>query len=181
MKDKLEVIKHSAIASIETTVDLKVLEELRVQYLGKKGELTAVLKNMKDLSSEERPVIGQLANEVRAEIEQSLASKKVALEAAQQDKKLQEEVVDVTMPGKKLSRGHMHPILKTLDEVKEIFLGMGYEIVEGREIETGYYNFDALNLGEEHPARDEQDTFYFNPHLLQFRCILWNLRSFLSV
>ena len=166
MKDKLEVIKHSAIASIETADALSTVEELRVQYLGKKGELTAVLRNMKDLTSEERPVIGQLANEVRAEIEQSLMVKKAALEQAEQNKKLQEEVVDVTMPGKKLALGHMHPILKTLEEVKNTFLGMGYEIVEGREIETGYYNFDALNLGEEHPARDEQDTFYFNPHLV---------------
>ena len=166
MKDKLEVIKHSAIASIETTDSLATLEELRVQYLGKKGELTAVLRNMKDLSNEERPIIGQLANEVRAEIEQSLAGKKAALESAEQTKKLQEEVVDVTMPGSKLPMGHMHPIQKTLEEVKSIFLGMGYEIVEGREVETGYYNFDALNLGEEHPARDEQDTFYFNPHLV---------------
>ena len=166
MKDKLEVIKHSAIASIEIADSLAALEELRIQYLGKKGELTAVLRNMKDLSSEERPIIGQLANEVRAEIEEKLASKKTALEAAEQNKKLQEEVVDVTMPGKKLALGHMHPIQKTLEEVKNIFLGMGYEIVEGREVETGYYNFDALNLGEEHPARDEQDTFYFNPHLV---------------
>lgn len=166
MKDKLEVIKHSAIASIETADSLNGLEELRVQYLGKKGELTAVLRNMKDLTSEERPIIGQLANEVRAEIEQSLGNKKVSLEAAAQNKKLQEEVLDITMPGKKLPLGHMHPILKTLEEVKSIFLGMGYEIIEGREIETGYYNFDALNLGEEHPARDEQDTFYFNPNMV---------------
>ena len=138
MKDKLEVIKHSAIASIETADSLAVLEELRVQYLGKKGELTAVLRNMKDLSSEERPIIGQLANEVRAEIEEKLASKKTALESAEQDKKLQEEVLDVTMPGKKLHLGHMHPIQKTLEQVKDIFLGMGYEIVEGREVETAY-------------------------------------------
>lgn len=170
MKDKLEVIKHSAIASIETADALATLEELRVQYLGKKGELTAVLRNMKDLSNEERPVIGQLANEVRAEIEQSLAAKKTALEAAEQNKKLQEEVLDVTMPGRKLPMGHMHPIQKTLDEAKNIFLGLGYEIVEDREIETAYYNFDALNLGEEHPARDEQDTFYFNPELVLRTC-----------
>ena len=166
MKDKLEMIKHGAIASIETADSLQVLEELRVQYLGKKGELTAVLRNMKDLSNEERPIVGQIANEVRADIEASLASKKVALEAAEQNKKLQEEVLDVTMPGKKLKLGKMHPLQKTLEEVQNIFLGMGYEIVEGREIETAYYNFDALNLGEEHPARDEQDTFYFNSDLV---------------
>lgn len=166
MRDKLEMIKHSAIASIETAETLSALEELRVQYLGKKGELTAVLRNMKDLSSEERPVIGQMANEVRADIETTLANKKVALESAEQDKKLQEEVLDITMPGKKVAVGHMHPLQKTLEEVQNIFLGMGYEIVDGREIETAYYNFDALNLGEEHPARDEQDTFYFNSNLV---------------
>ena len=166
MKDKLEMIKHSAIASIETADTLNTLEELRVQYLGKKGELTAVLRNMKDLSSEERPVIGQMANEVRETIETTLAAKKVALEAAEQNKKLQEEVLDITMPGKTLKVGHMHPLQKTLEEVQNIFIGMGYEIVEGREIETAYYNFDALNLGEEHPARDEQDTFYFNSNLV---------------
>ena len=166
MKDKLEMIKHSAIASIETADTLSTLEELRVQYLGKKGELTAVLRNMKDLSSEERPVIGQMANEVRETIETTLANKKVALEAAEQNKKLQEEVLDITMPGKTLKVGHMHPLLKTLEEVQNIFIGMGYEVVEGRECETAYYNFDALNLGEEHPARDEQDTFYFNSNLV---------------
>ena len=166
MKDKLEMIKGSAMISIETAENLKTLEELRVQYLGKKGELTAVLRNMKDLSSEERPVIGQMANEVRETIEKALASKKTALESAEQNKKLQEEVLDITMPGKKPKLGHIHPIQKTLEDVKEIFLGMGYEIVEGREVETAYYNFDALNLGEEHPARDEQDTFYFSNDLV---------------
>lgn len=166
MKDKLEMIKGSAMISIETAENLKTLEELRVQYLGKKGELTAVLRNMKDLSSEERPVIGQMANEVRETIEKALAGKKTALESAEQNKKLQEEVLDITMPGKKPKLGHIHPIQKTLEEVKSIFLGMGYEIVEGREVETAYYNFDALNLGEEHPARDEQDTFYFSNDLV---------------
>lgn len=112
MKDKLEMIKHSAITSIETANSLAVLEELRVQYLGKKGELTAVLRNMKDLSNEERPVVGQIANEVRADIEASLANKKVALESAEQNKKLQEEVLDITMPGKRLNLGHMHPLQK---------------------------------------------------------------------
>ena len=166
MRDKLEMIKHSAITSIETAQSLAVLEELRVQYLGKKGELTAVLRNMKDLSNEERPVIGQMANEVRAEIESSLTNKKGALEAAEQNKQLLEEVLDVTMPGKKQTIGHLHPLQQTLEDVQNIFLGMGYEIVEGREVETAYYNFDALNLGEDHPARDEQDTFYFNSNLV---------------
>lgn len=162
MKEQLEQIKTGALELIEKAENLNGLEELRVQYLGKKGELTAVLRNMKDLSNEERPIIGQLANTVREEIEERLASKKDMLESAEQNQKLQEETIDITMPGKVLSYGHMHPLQKTLEEIQSIFLGMGYEIIDGREVETSYYNFDALNLGEEHPARDEQDTFYIN-------------------
>ncbi len=166
MKEKLEQIKSIALEAIESVGALETLEELRVQYLGKKGELTSVLRNMKDLSNEERPIIGQLANTVREEIEKRLIAKKEKLESAKQNQKLQEEVIDITMPGKKLSYGHPHPLMQTLEEIKAIFLGMGYEIVDGREVETAYYNFDALNLGEEHPARDEQDTFYFNSNLV---------------
>ena len=166
MKEKLEQIKSIALEAIESVGALETLEELRVQYLGKKGELTSVLRNMKDLSNEERPIIGQLANTVREEIEKRLVTKKEKLESAKQNLKLQEEVIDITMPGKKLSYGHPHPLMQTLEEIKGIFLGMGYEIVDGREVETAYYNFDALNLGEEHPARDEQDTFYFNSNLV---------------
>lgn len=166
MREKLQQIKEVALQAIENANDLKVLEDLRVQYSGKKGELTAVLRGMKDLSAQERPIIGQLANEVREMIEESIAQKRNTLEAEAQNAKLKEEVIDVTMPSKKLPKGHMHPLQKTLEELQAIFLGMGYEIVEGREVETGYYNFDALNLGEEHPARDEQDTFYFSPDLV---------------
>ncbi len=166
MKETLQHIKESALQAIEAASDLKVLEDLRVQYTGKKGELTAVLRGMKDLTAEERPVVGQLANEVREAIEASLTGKKESLEAAAQNAQLQEEVIDITMPGKQLPEGHMHPLLKTLEALQDIFIGMGYEIVEGREIETDYYNFDALNLGEEHPARDEQDTFYFSPEMV---------------
>lgn len=166
MKERLENIEQSAIAQIEATEELAKLEELRIKYLGKKGELTAVLRNMKDLSKEERPIVGQIANEVRDKIEAYLAEKKESLENQAQNQKLQDEILDITLPGKKYTLGHMHPLQKTLEEVKAIFIGMGYEIVEGREVETAYYNFDALNLGKEHPARDEQDTFYFNPHLV---------------
>lgn len=166
MKEKLEQIKNSAMSFIEKVEDLNALDELRIQYLGKKGELTAVLRNMKDLSNEERPIIGQIANAVREKIESKLISKKEILESEKQNKALQEEVIDITLPGKKLNYGHAHPLQQTLEEVQRIFLGMGYEIVDGREIETAYYNFDALNLGEEHPARDEQDTFYFNSNLV---------------
>ncbi|MGL4363434.1 MAG: phenylalanine--tRNA ligase subunit alpha [Cellulosilyticaceae bacterium] len=166
MKTTLQNIKNSALELIQNADNLKTLDDLRVQYSGKKGELTAVLRGMKDLSNEERPVIGQLANEVRELIENAINTKKQMLELEAQNKALKEEVIDVTMPGRKLAEGHMHPLLKTLEEVQSIFMGMGYEIIEGREIETDYYNFDALNLGEEHPARDEQDTFYFSPSLV---------------
>ncbi|MDU6855128.1 MAG: phenylalanine--tRNA ligase subunit alpha [Clostridiales bacterium] len=166
MREKLEQIKSSALEAINNASDLKVLEDLRVQYLGKKGELTAVLRGMKDLTAEERPVVGQMANEVREALEVALADKKVELESEAVNQKLKEEVIDITMPGRKMPKGHMHPLHKTLEEVQNIFLGMGYEIVDGREVETAYYNFDALNLGEEHPARDEQDTFYFTNNLV---------------
>lgn len=166
MREKLEQIKSSALEAINNASDLKVLEDLRVQYLGKKGELTAVLRGMKDLTAEERPVVGQMANEVREALEVALADKKVGLESEAVNQKLKEEVIDITMPGRKMPKGHMHPLHKTLEEVQNIFLGMGYEIVDGREVETAYYNFDALNLGEEHPARDEQDTFYFTNNLV---------------
>ena len=166
MREKLEQIKSSALEAINNASDLKVLEDLRVQYLGKKGELTAVLRGMKDLTAEERPVVGQMANEVREALEIAFADKKVGLESEAVNQKLKEEVIDITMPGRKMPKGHMHPLHKTLEEVQNIFLGMGYEIVDGREVETAYYNFDALNLGEEHPARDEQDTFYFTNNLV---------------
>ncbi|MBP3911382.1 MAG: phenylalanine--tRNA ligase subunit alpha [Niameybacter sp.] len=166
MREKLEQIKSSALEAINNASDLKVLEDLRVQYLGKKGELTAVLRGMKDLTAEERPVVGQMANEVREALEIALSDKKVGLESEAVNQKLKEEVIDITMPGRKMPKGHMHPLHKTLEEVQNIFLGMGYEIVDGREVETAYYNFDALNLGEEHPARDEQDTFYFTNNLV---------------
>jgi len=166
MKNQLEKIKISAIESIEKADTLNTLEELRVQYLGKKGELTTVLRNMKDLSNEERPVIGQLANIVREDIETRLVLKKGLLEALDQNQKLQEETIDITMPGKVLGYGHKHPLEQTLEQIQRIFLGMGYEIKDGREVETSYYNFDALNLGEEHPARDEQDTFYITNNIV---------------
>ena len=166
MKEKLEQIQEVALNAINSASNLKELEDLRVQYLGKKGELTAVLRGMKDLSAEERPVVGQIANEVREALEAALADKKVGLEMEAVNQRLQEEVIDITMPGKKINKGHMHPLHKTLEELEKIFMGMGYEIVDGREVETAYYNFDALNLGEEHPARDEQDTFYFTNNLV---------------
>lgn len=166
MKEQLENIKIKALNEIEASNTLREIEDIRVKYLGKKGELTAVLKSMKNLSKEERPVIGQVANEVREVLEENLKNKKSDLEKLEQDKKLLEEVIDITLPAKKMTIGKMHPLDKTLEELSNIFIGMGYEIVSGREVETGYYNFDALNLGKEHPARDEQDTFYITNNIM---------------
>lgn len=170
MKEKLEKIKEQAIDALESENALKGLEKLRVKYLGKKGELTAVLRGMGSVSAEERPIIGKLANQVRGSIETLLDTKKEELESLAQEKRLAAEVIDVTMPGKKVPMGNKHPIQTTLEEVQNIFLGMGYEIVDGREVETGYYNFDALNLGPDHPARDEQDTFYFTRDMMLRTC-----------
>lgn len=146
--------------------ELKVLDEIRIEFLGKKGELTQVLRGMKDLSAEERPIVGQMANEVREAIETKLEEVKNILAEKAQEMKLRAEVIDVTMPGKRRKLGHRHPMNLVVDEIKEIFLGMGYKIAEGPEIETEYYNFEALNIPADHPARDEQDTFYINKNFM---------------
>lgn len=162
MKEKLEQIRVSAAARLADAKELKSLEDLRVELLGKKGELTQILKGMGTLSKEERPVIGQLANEVRSFIEGELDRVKTDLLARQQELKLKAETIDVTMPGKVQQLGHKHPMTLVIDNIKDIFIGMGYEIAEGPEVETAYYNFEALNIPKEHPARDEQDTFYID-------------------
>lgn len=162
MKEKLEQIRVSAAARLAAAKELKSLEDLRVELLGKKGELTQILKGMGTLSKEERPVIGQLANEVRSFIEGELDRVKTDLLARQQELKLKAETIDVTMPGKVQQLGHKHPMTLVIDNIKDIFIGMGYEIAEGPEVETAYYNFEALNIPKEHPARDEQDTFYID-------------------
>ncbi|ONI40659.1 phenylalanine--tRNA ligase subunit alpha [Candidatus Epulonipiscium fishelsonii] len=166
MNENLENIKVIALEEITNAEDLKTLDDLRVKYLGKKGELTLVLKSMKNLSTEERPIVGQMANEIRGTLERAIQFKKVQLELEEENKSLQDEVIDVTMPTKKVVMGHMHPLEQTLEEIKRIFMGMGYEIAEGREVETDYYNFDALNLGKDHAARDEQDTFYITENIV---------------
>ena len=162
MKEKLSQIKEVAIAKLNEAKDLKSLDDLRIEILGKKGELTQILKGMGTLSKEERPVIGQLANEVRSAIEAKLEEKKAELAAKAQEEKLKAETIDVTMPGKVTELGHKHPMTQVIDEIKNIFIGMGYEIAEGPEVETAYYNFEALNIPKDHPARDEQDTFYID-------------------
>ena len=160
MKEKLEQIREQAQQVIDTVKDLKGLEEIRVAYLGKKGELTSVLRGMKELSAEERPVIGQVANEVRSQIEVRLEERRKMLGSIAMEAKLEREKLDVTMPGKHPRLGHKHPLYKTLEEVQNIFIGMGYNVVDGPEVESQYYDFEALNIPEGHPARDEQDTFY---------------------
>ncbi len=167
MKEKLEQIKTEALKQIEATSmqsaqALDKLNEIRVNYLGKKGELTALLKGMKDVQPEERPKVGQMVNEVRAEIEAVLEKATEKMKAAALEGRLKAETIDVTLPAKKNNVGHRHPNTIAMEEVERIFVGMGYEVVEGPEIETDYYNFEALNIPADHPAKDEQDTFYIN-------------------
>lgn len=166
MKEQLTAIRSAAAAALNSASTLAELEELRIQYLGKKGELTAVMKGMGKLSAEERPIIGQLANEVRTEIEAELESKKAALEKAAADEKIAKETIDVTMPGKTRAKGKKHPLTTVLDDLKDIFIGMGFTIAEGPDVELDYYNFEALNIPKDHPARDTQDTFYINENVV---------------
>ena len=161
MKEQLEQIKAKALADLAAAADMSALDAVRVRVLGKKGELTAVLKQMGKLSAEERPVMGQMANAVRAKLEEALEKRRAALDAAALESKLEAEAVDVTIPGKPVEMGHQHPMNRVLQEVKEIFIGMGYQIVDGPEIEEAAYNFTKLNIEEGHPSRDRSDTFYF--------------------
>ena len=162
MKEQLEQIKAKALADLAAAADMPALDAVRVRVLGKKGELTAVLKQMGKLSAEERPVMGQMANAVRAKLEEALEKRRAALDAAALESKLEAEAVDVTIPGKPVEMGHQHPMNRVLQEVKEIFIGMGYQIVDGPEIEEAAYNFTKLNIEEGHPSRDRSDTFYFD-------------------
>ncbi len=162
MKEQLAKIRAEALAAFEAAQDSAALDALRVQYLGKKGELTAVLKMMGKLSPEERPAMGQLANEVRAALESALEQQGRKLESQALTARLLTEAVDVTVPGKKVSIGHQHPMYIALDEIKDIFIGMGFDVLDGPEIELASYNFDRLNADEGHPSRDWSDTFYFD-------------------
>ncbi len=166
MKTQLESIRAAALAAISEATDGKAVEELRVKYLGKKGEITAILKQMGSLSAEERPVMGQLANEVRAAIETAIAESAEKMKAAALEAQLKAETVDITMPAKKRSVGSLHPINKVANDLIDIFQSMGFDVVDGPEVETDYYNFEALNVPADHPARDMQDTFFLNPSLL---------------
>lgn len=160
MKEQIEKIRQSALEEIKNANDEKVLNEARVKYLGKKGELTLILRGMGGLSSEERPVIGSLVNEVRDEIENLIEEREKEFKTAEIKRKLEHEKIDVTMPGKKINLGSVHPITQIIKDMEEIFIGMGYEIADGPEVELAEYNFDKLNTPPDHPARDIQDTFY---------------------
>lgn len=166
MKEQLAQIKAAVEAALSTANSMEALEEIRIKYMGKKGELTAVLKGMGKLSAEERPIIGALANEIRQKLETEIEERKSAILAAEEEKKLREEVIDVTMPGKKSGEGKLHPLTQVMNELKEIFMGMGFSIAEGPEVEYDYYNFEALNIPKNHPARDTQDTFYVEDNIV---------------
>lgn len=166
MQEKLAKIREEAIRQIQEADVPEKLNEARVKFLGKKGELTAVLKGMKDVAPEERPKVGQLVNETRTAIEDILEETKTKMERAIREERLKAEVIDVTLPAKKNVVGHRHPNTIALEEVERIFIGMGYEVVEGPEIEYDLYNFEKLNIPEGHPAKDEQDTFYINKNIV---------------
>lgn len=166
VKEKLEEIREQALRQIEASLDLEKLNNARVDFLGKKGALTAVLKGMKDVAAEDRPKVGQMVNDTRAEIEKALEDAKNKLEAAAMEAQLSAETIDVTLPAKGRVIGHRHPNQIALEEMERIFTGLGYEVVEGPEVEKDYYNFEALNIPADHPAKDEQDTFYINGEML---------------
>ena len=166
IKENLEKIRENALKRIAQTRDLDALNDLRVEYLGKKGELTSVLKMMKEVSVEEKPKIGQLVNDAREIIENQLLSAKKELTKALREERMKHETIDVTLPAKKREFGHNHPNTVALMEIQKIFVSMGYEVVEGPEIEYDEYNFTKLNIPANHPAKDEQDTFYINKDIV---------------
>lgn len=166
MKDQLEKIKKEALDKIDASDALDKLNDIRIAYLGKKGELTQVLKSMKDVAPEDRPKVGQMVNDVRTIIEEKLENTRKELAKKAREEQLKREVIDVTLPAKKNSVGHSHPNTIALNEVEQIFVGMGYEVVEGPEVEYDEYNFEKLNIPANHPAKDEQDTFYITKEIV---------------
>ncbi|TCP32122.1 phenylalanyl-tRNA synthetase alpha subunit [Scopulibacillus darangshiensis] len=166
MQEKLQALKNEAKDLIQGARDLKTLQDLRVKYLGKKGPITEVLRGMGKLSKEERPVIGQLANDVRASIQEAIDGKQGILENEAIEARLASETIDVTLPGRISSPGNHHPLTAVIEEIEDFFIGLGFSIAEGPEVEKDYYNFEALNLPKDHPARDMQDSFYITEELL---------------
>lgn len=166
MKELLKKIQEEALKQIAEATAPDKLNEVRVNFLGKKGELTSVLKGMKDVAAEDRPKVGQMVNDTREAIETALENARVKLERSLREAQMKNEVIDVTLPATKMQMGHRHPNTIVMEEVERVFVGMGYEVVEGPEVETDYYNFEALNIPADHPAKDEQDTFYINGDIL---------------
>ncbi|NLZ38446.1 MAG: phenylalanine--tRNA ligase subunit alpha [Firmicutes bacterium] len=166
MQEKLKAIATGARTDISMAKSQEELKKIQVKYLGKKGEITAVLRGMGQLSPEERPLIGSLANKIRDELEALFAERELQLRKEEQQRRIAAEKVDITLPGRPQELGHLHPLTTVMDEIAEIFLGMGFTIADGPEVETDYYNFEALNIPKDHPARDMQDSFYFNPEML---------------
>ncbi|HBY56956.1 MAG TPA: phenylalanine--tRNA ligase subunit alpha [Candidatus Atribacteria bacterium] len=166
MEEKIHKIKEEFISKSEIANNIKDIEKLRIEYLGRKGVLTLLLRMLGTLSSEERPKIGQLLNQTKREIEDFLKTRIKEIEKAERDKRLQEESIDVTLPGRRLDRGNLHPITLVLKKIEEIFFSLGFKLEEGPEVELDYYNFEALNIPKDHPARDDQDSFYINREIL---------------
>ena len=166
MQEKLQGILNQAISQINAAEEMNTLNDIRVAFLGKKGELTSVLKSMKDVAPEDRPKVGQMVNEAREKIETLLEEKKADFAKKLREAQIASETIDVTLPAKKQTIGHRHPNTIALEEIEEIFTGMGYEVVEGPEVEFDYYNFEALNIPANHPAKDEQDTFYITKDIV---------------
>ena len=166
MKEQLEAIRQKALNELENAASIQDIEAVRIKFLGKKGELTGILKQMGKLSAEERPVVGQLANVIRSEIEAKIEEDSKSIAQKLQAEKLKAEKIDVTLPGKAKVLGSRHTLTVVLDDIKDIFIGMGFDIVDGPEVEKDYYNFEALNIPKDHPARDTQDTFYINENIV---------------
>ena len=166
MKEKIEAIRAAAKAAIEKTASENEIEELRVKYLGKKGELTAMLKQMGSLSPEERPAMGQLVNEAKQRLEALITEKKTEMKQKATEAKLKAETIDITMPAKEVKTGGIHPLNLVVNDMIDIFQSMGFDVVDGPEVETDHYNFECLNVPADHPARDMQDTFYLGENLL---------------
>ncbi len=164
--DEMTKIKHQAIEDIQQAEDEKALQDVKVKYLGKKGLVTGLMKHMKDLPKEEKPAYGQQVNVVRQAIESDIEARQTVLAEAKLNQQLAEESIDVTLPGRKVANGAQHPLTRTIEEIEDLFLGLGYEIVTGYEVEQDYYNFEALNLPKSHPARDMQDSFYITEEIL---------------
>ena len=166
LKEKLAELKEQWLAEIKEAKDLKKINDIRVSLLGKKGPITEVLRGMRDLSAEERPKVGQFANAIRDELTQALADKKDEIEVIKMAKKLEKETIDVTLPGVPVTTGNTHIITQIIDQIEKLFLGMGFQVVDGPEVEEDHYNFEMLNLPQDHPARDMQDTFYITENIL---------------